>query len=121
MDGYNELLEATIDHLQALKRSGRKFVTVSPESLATLSSTPRPKPVAPVASPAPSPRTFARPTPAAPVPAREVAPIALAPNQTKPAAMQELRERALICQKCPALASSRKNVVFGVGNIDAQL
>jgi uracil-DNA glycosylase family 4 len=32
-----------------------------------------------------------------------------------------LRERALVCQKCPNLASSRKNVVFGVGSIDAEL
>ena len=32
-----------------------------------------------------------------------------------------MRERALACVKCPHLASSRKNVVFGVGSIDAQL
>ena len=35
--------------------------------------------------------------------------------------MAELRERALICTRCPHLASSRKNVVFGVGDIHAQL
>jgi DNA polymerase len=35
--------------------------------------------------------------------------------------MAELRERALQCVKCPHLASSRKNVVFGVGDIHAQL
>ena len=35
--------------------------------------------------------------------------------------MASLRERALACQKCPHLASSRKNVVFGVGSIDAEL
>jgi len=35
--------------------------------------------------------------------------------------MKELRERALVCIKCPNLASSRKNVVFGVGDIHAQL
>jgi uracil-DNA glycosylase family 4 len=34
---------------------------------------------------------------------------------------QALRERALSCVKCPHLASSRKNVVFGVGSLDAQL
>ena len=39
----------------------------------------------------------------------------------KAAAFAALRERALACVKCPHLASSRKNVVFGVGNIDAQL
>ena len=39
----------------------------------------------------------------------------------KAAAFAALRERALACVKCPHLASSRKNVVFGVGSIDAQL
>jgi DNA polymerase len=39
----------------------------------------------------------------------------------KGAAFAALRERALACVKCPHLASSRKNVVFGVGSIDAQL
>ena len=39
----------------------------------------------------------------------------------KAAAFAALRERALACIKCPHLAASRKNVVFGVGNIDAQL
>lgn len=35
--------------------------------------------------------------------------------------MTELRERALVCQKCPKLASSRQSVVFGVGDIHASL
>jgi len=39
----------------------------------------------------------------------------------KSAAFSELQKRALACVKCPHLASSRKNVVFGVGSIDAQL
>ena len=39
----------------------------------------------------------------------------------KSVALAALRERALVCVKCPHLASSRKNVVFGVGNIDADL
>ena len=39
----------------------------------------------------------------------------------KQAAFVALRERALGCVKCEHLASSRKNVVFGVGSIDAQL
>lgn len=37
------------------------------------------------------------------------------------AAFAELRARALACIKCPNLAASRKNVVFGVGNINADL
>ena len=39
----------------------------------------------------------------------------------KAAAFAELRARALACVKCPHLASSRKTVVFGVGNIDSPL
>jgi uracil-DNA glycosylase family 4 len=39
----------------------------------------------------------------------------------KSAAFAALRERVLVCVKCPNLASSRKNVVFGVGNIDTPL
>src|SRR5207249_6696341 len=39
----------------------------------------------------------------------------------KTQAIAELRERALQCVKCPHLASSRKNVVFGVGSVEAEL
>ena len=35
--------------------------------------------------------------------------------------MDALRERALICVKCEHLVKSRTQVVFGVGNIDAEL
>jgi len=45
---------------------------------------------------------------------------ALSP-EAKAAAFADLRTRALACVKCPHLASSRKNVVFGVGSIDAQI
>ena len=41
--------------------------------------------------------------------------------QEKAEAMQALREKAMACVKCPNLARSRKNVVFGVGSIDAEL
>ena len=41
--------------------------------------------------------------------------------ETKAAAFAELRERVMACVKCPHLASSRKNVVFGVGSLEAEL
>jgi DNA polymerase len=41
--------------------------------------------------------------------------------EAKASAFAELRQRALACVKCPHLASSRRNVVFGVGDINAQL
>lgn len=65
-----------------------------------------PKPVAP-AAPA---ETALPPLPAAPQSPEE-----------KEAAIAQLRERALVCQKCPNLASSRTQVVFGVGDIHAQV
>src|SRR4029079_6963254 len=45
---------------------------------------------------------------------------ALSP-EAKTAAFAELRGRALACVKCSHLAASRKNVVFGVGSINAEL
>jgi DNA polymerase len=45
---------------------------------------------------------------------------ALVPDQ-KARAMAELRERAMVCVKCPHLVAARKSVVFGVGNIDSPL
>ena len=42
-------------------------------------------------------------------------------NTSRHIAMEELKTRALACVKCPNLASSRKNVVFGVGNIESPL
>ncbi len=39
----------------------------------------------------------------------------------KTAAFAELRARALACVKCPNLVAARKTVVFGVGNINADL
>jgi uracil-DNA glycosylase len=53
--------------------------------------------------------------------ARRAERFGFAGNAAKAAAFEALRERALACVKCPHLASSRKNVVFGVGSIDAQL
>ena len=128
-DLYTELLEATIQHLEELKSRGTRFVAVSPENLAALARTPRAKtaPVAPVADNRPSkPPEPVRadaavlfPKPAA---ASDAAPPApeLSPD-AKAAAFAELRARAMACAKCPHLASSRKNVVFGVGSPDATL
>ncbi|MCI0535321.1 MAG: uracil-DNA glycosylase, partial [Verrucomicrobiales bacterium] len=41
--------------------------------------------------------------------------------EAKASAFAELRERALVCVKCTHLASSRRNVVFGVGDIHSPL
>lgn len=114
-DAYNQLLDATIQHLQGLKEHGVRFVSVSPENLAVLAQAPRT-----VVSAAPR---IASPVPKLEAPAPAPIPISVAAvsDPAKVAAFAELRARAMACVKCPHLASSRKNVVFGVGNIDATL
>ncbi|HSH96236.1 MAG TPA: uracil-DNA glycosylase [Roseimicrobium sp.] len=63
------------------------------------------------------------PPPSAPVLVTSTAAIAayVSKDPEKAKAMEELRSRALVCVKCPNLASSRTQVVFGVGNIDTEL
>ena len=137
--GYRQLLDATIQHLESLKSRGVRHVAVTPETLRALGQAPARQPVRlaarePVASP--QPRTASTPPTPAPKPATALPPapakaIALVPAEApaaaklppaeKAAAFSDLRERALACVKCPNLASSRKNVVFGVGNIDTRL
>ncbi len=53
-------------------------------------------------------------------PAAAPAAPALSP-EAKAAAFAELRQRVLPCVKCAHLAAARRNVVFGVGDINAQL
>jgi DNA polymerase len=130
MDAYTQLLEATIGHLRKLKAEGQRYVTVSPETIDSLK-----KPVARSATrPAAHPQT--QQAPLAPAqssssalksdskpPSVNVMPsgIQSSAGLDKSAVIAELRERALVCQKCPNLVASRKNVVFGVGNLDAEL
>ncbi len=140
---YEQLLDATIQHLEDLKARGVRRVAVSPETLHAMSQPPARKsqiaefkpvvPGAPAFRGAPE-RTSApsiRSAPGAPrvagqetlliLPGETVPASAPLDPQAKAAAFAALRERALTCVKCPHLASSRKNVVFGVGSIDAQL
>jgi DNA polymerase len=111
-DAYHQLLEATIQHLEGQKARGTRYIGVAPENLSALQQAPpRVVPQAPVATVAPPPQPAAPPRPAATVSA----------DPGKLAAFTDLRARALACVKCPHLASSRKNVVFGVGNLEAEL
>jgi len=142
---YHELLDATIQHLEELKSRGVRFVTASPEVLAGLNQRPqitpkKPAPARPASTPAPAQKSPA--VKPAPVEAKKIAPKPVAEQpvllptpgepgpapalpdlspEAKAAAFADLRQRALACVKCPHLASSRKSVVFGVGDINAQL
>lgn len=126
-DDFQQLLSATIHHLEDLKAHGQRFVAVSPETLRMLSqpgsaptrqsartTTPRPSaaaPARPVTAPTSPPARAAAPEPVAPRPA----------DPAKDKALAELRERALVCTRCPNLVRFRKQVVFGVGNPNAEL
>ena len=137
---YNELLDATIQHLENLKARGVRHLTVDAATLRALALPPKPTPAnvsAPLAAPANkvvtpaakpvremAPVAKATPKPSEPLPVLPVATASVTPPLNpaeKAAAFAALRERALVCMKCAHLAASRRNVVFGVGNIDAQL
>ena len=112
---YHQLLDATIQHLEDLKSRGVRNVAISQETLRSLSQLPQ-KISAPTLTSMSKPTELSLVLPGVNAPAS--AP--LDPKE-KAAAFAELQKRALVCVKCPHLASSRKNVVFGVGSIDAQL
>jgi DNA polymerase len=109
-DHYRQLLDATVEHLQQLAGTGVRFVSVSSETWAAFNAE---------SARVPAIRIASKPLGSASLqPARASA----APNApTKEMAFAEVRRRALACVKCPHLASTRKNVVFGVGNTDAEL
>jgi DNA polymerase len=146
---YNQLLDATIQHLEDMKARGVRHVPVAPETLRALAQPPAKEShigkaisigTPSTASARKEFQTQAGTVPGAPsiqsaitAPAAEQANLLALPGETVPgqappldpqakaAAFAALRERAMVCVKCPHLASSRKTVVFGVGSIDAQL
>jgi uracil-DNA glycosylase family 4 len=137
---YEQLLNATIQHVEALQAAGVRHVPVSPETLRALAQ-PASRPAAPPPElrnrqsedVPPSKSAIPDPRSAISSPAAEQTTLLALPGETvvspgppldpqaKAAAFAALHERALACVKCPHLASSRKTVVFGVGSLDAQL
>src|SRR5436305_1470275 len=139
---HDQLLDATISYLEQLKAQGTRFVSVSSETLAafeTASGTAPKKESKVVAAPRSSQPAavletngskpaFVQPAPPQVIPP-PVSGSQLPPNpvslplspEAKASAMAQLRERAQVCVKCPNLAASRKNVVFGVGDIQASI
>jgi DNA polymerase len=123
-DTYEQLLDATITHLEDLKKRGTRFIAISPDVMLR-AEVPRARKPAPVAvprvvSPTPAvarqtPSVTAVPTVMPPTPAPVSA------KTSKAAALAELREKVLPCTKCQHLAAARKNVVLGVGNPEAEL
>ena len=142
--GYDELLQATIQHLEELKGRGVRFVSASPGTLSALATSKGQrtgftaqkhetknqksevnyrKPAITEANTKPLPTVSSIPQSlVSELPSEKTATStpALTP-EAKTAAFVDLRQRAMACVKCSHLASSRKNVVFGVGDINAQL
>jgi uracil-DNA glycosylase len=124
-DAFDVLLRAAIDHLEELKRQGTKFVRVDPANVTAL-TTMRTRQTKPATTTTAPKVPAAAPMPIEPVkivsgPAPEAAPIVLTPSGDKAKDLAGLRERAMVCVKCPNLASSRKNVVWGVGDIHSPI
>jgi uracil-DNA glycosylase len=134
---YDQLLEAAIRHVENLQARGARHVAVAPETLRALTFPPATttSSAAPPSNRPPMSAPPARVVPKTPVipmpPIRTTAPAMVAPvaapapvvsgDPAKLAAFAELRTRVLACVKCPNLVTSRKSVVFGVGNIDSPL
>jgi len=116
-------------------RLGRRFrmprLASLQEQLAALAKVPSasaPTPAkAPAENPAPKPQPAVQPAPAPatsdPTPPRATpsSPAPAPASTDKAAAMRTFAEAVADCQKCPHLAASRRQVVFGVGNADADL
>jgi DNA polymerase len=141
MDGvtndYIKVLEATERHLQALKAGGVRSLAVASETLRQLrEALPQSQRIPVLSVPAEehlgatTRRTDDSLITSGGERARERGSFhqevaepptgPLAPQDVE-AAFAALQARAAVCVKCPHLASSRKNVVFGVGDIHATL
>jgi len=119
MSQFHEALDATIRHLEDLKRAGVTHVPVRRETLDALGR--------PVAAPL-TVEAAAKPVTSsvsAPAPFAEAADMFTEKIQvagtTKTEKLASLRQQTLACVKCKHLAASRTQVVFGVGDPEAEL
>jgi uracil-DNA glycosylase len=103
MNDFQRVLDTTERHLLTLKAAGVRFLSVQSETLSRLREPP-PLIETEVMDAGESPPDQAP-----------------QPSEDMETAMADLRQRASACLKCPHLVKSRKNVVFGVGDIHAQL
>ncbi len=126
MSDFNKAVQFVHDTLKQHDTAGRKprasrsalekLVAARPAAAA------KPIPQQPASNPpATMPRTD-RPVSTQPIAAPKPAPrAASAPAGDKAARFAAMRARVIVCEKCPHLVKSRTQVVFGVGNIDAEL
>ena len=148
---FKEGLNNVISFLQEQKRKGVKYVSLSRETYEKLfiqnTLTNSPRPVALSIKTASSPQPFQQTAPTrknfSPTPyskqtitnlissvsqdipiqssSKEInldIPLSLEEKQKK---MSELFSKVMLCSRCPHLAASRKNIVFGIGDISSPL
>ena len=111
---FDTALQIAHDALAQLRENGVEL-TASAAALDRLVETvgqPAPTPIYP--APKTAPAVVAPPQPAAPV-------MLSAAAEARAARLAELRPLVLACMKCPHLAASRTQVVFGVGHPAAEL
>lgn len=146
---FDEAIDEVLNYLEAQKERGVKYVQVSPETLKSLLAEPeteRQRPGSARSSSRAMPRKSAESAPsfdvsslsaAAPLPSGriqkpeninpysgmdiEIKLGAALTREEKLAKMAALREESLKCGKCTHLVSSRRNVVFGVGDVESPL
>jgi DNA polymerase len=95
MDPFQSALASVLGTLEQIRDGGGRWPRASREVLAAFQTTRTTPPAAP-ALPDTEPRT-------------------------KTERLTAVRERVLVCELCPHLASSRTQVVFGTGNPDAEI
>lgn len=136
---FATLLEATIQHLEEWREAGNRYVSVDLRRVAELkragNAIPRgtnqrvtSRANTPVGATASQPEHDGENEKNGPA-QTAVQEFGTGPNGAAPTdssaskeeAMAGLRERALACVKCPHLVRTRRNVVFGVGNIHSRL
>src|ERR1700678_953930 len=107
MSDFQRVLDTTERHLLALRAAGVRFLSVQPEILSQLRE--------------PPPVVETRIEPQATVVIEEPAEQLPQPSEDSETGRLALAQGASACLKCPHLVKSRRNVVFGVGDIHAQL
>ena len=111
MNDFQKALDFTAESLRKLSDNGSNL-RGSRESLRRLAAA-RPKPL-----PSPAPAPALTPPAPPPQPSPEVFPTA---GATKIERIAQLRAAVTPCAKCPNLARTRTQTVFGVGDIDARI
>ena len=121
MTKFEQLLEAAIGHIEGLRRQQVRCLPISRELVESLRRPlPRQSPAKRFQNAFRKIEVESKPAPPPLLKVEKFDKTPLSPAE-KSAAMTSLRKQALSCVQCAHLATSRRNVVFGVGSIHAEL